>query len=506
VKPSNILFIGGEPKLADAGLVAAVDDARSLVGTAGYIAPEGPGTPQADCYALGKVIYEVAFGKDRQEFPALPADVASRPDHRQLLELNEILAIACAHDPRQRYPSAAKMGAELKLLQDGGSVTRKQAWERRWNWAKKLAAAAAVCALAAAALFLFVQVRREPQQATKEDVPAEGPPSKKSFDANLLCSDGFLIIRGDNYPDFGRAYTNFLRAKELDPDFARPYAGLLELQREWQPGIKMLDAEELRSVVRRLERIGPNLAVTHLAQGWLSYKTLDYPRAWAAMKKAIRAAPNYEFAHTEYGFMLMIWGWESKAREQFRLSQAPVSSKVSIYCFLGHTYRAERDYTNAILWYRKTLEYRQGHAWAYGGLKETYEAMKRYEDSIENAYQEDLAHGEDETKARQFYGGLLRAYRERGERGYYEYLWEVAEKDPNEECYWKACLQMHLGNTNAALKWLNQSVQTRLRDATAEGNIHWLLVHECWDPVRDDPRFKQVLDQTTFSTVMRPPK
>ena len=53
VKPSNILFVGGEPKLADAGLVAAVDDARSLVGTTGYIAPEGPGTPQADLYALG---------------------------------------------------------------------------------------------------------------------------------------------------------------------------------------------------------------------------------------------------------------------------------------------------------------------------------------------------------------------------------------------------------------------------------------------------------------------
>jgi serine/threonine protein kinase len=85
VKPSNILFVGGQPKLADAGLVAAVDDARSLVGTAGYIAPEGPGTPQADVYALGKVLYEAAFGKDRQEFPALPADVASRPDHARLL-------------------------------------------------------------------------------------------------------------------------------------------------------------------------------------------------------------------------------------------------------------------------------------------------------------------------------------------------------------------------------------------------------------------------------------
>jgi hypothetical protein len=51
---------------------------------------------------------------------------------------------------------------------------------------------------------------------------------------------------------------------------------------------------------------------------------------------------------------------------------------------------------------------------------------------------------------------------------------------------------------------LSQSVQTRLRDATTEGNLQWLLVHECWNPVREDPRFKQVLDQTTFSKVMRP--
>jgi serine/threonine protein kinase len=505
VKPSNILFIGGEPKLADAGLVAAVDDARSLVGTAGYIAPEGPGTPQADCYALGKVIYEMAFGKDRQEFPALPADVASRPDHRQLLELNEILAIACAHDPRQRYPSAAKMGAELELLQDGGSVTRKQAWERRWSWAKKLAAAAALCALAAAALFVFVHMSKGPLQARKNDVPAEGPLSKKSLDANIICSEGFQIIRGDRYAEFGRAYTNFIRAKDLDPDFAQPYAGLLELQREWQPGIKMLDGEELRSIVRKLERLGP-FAVTHLAEARLRYQTLDFPGASNAMQQAIEAGPNYEIAHTEYGFMLMSWGWESKAREEFTNSQTLAASKASIYCFLGHTYRAERDYTNAIFWYGKTLEYRPRHAWAYGALKETYEAIGDYTNAIENAYQEDLAHGEDETKARQFYGGLLRAYRERGERGYYEFSWKHAENDPNEECYWKACLQMHLGNTNAALTWLRQSVQTRLRNGTAEGNLQWLLVHECWDPVRNDPQFKQVLDQTTFSKVMRQPK
>ena len=68
VKPSNVIFVGGVPKLADIGLVASVDATRSMVGTEGYVAPEGPGTPQADIYSLGKLLYEISTGCDRKEF------------------------------------------------------------------------------------------------------------------------------------------------------------------------------------------------------------------------------------------------------------------------------------------------------------------------------------------------------------------------------------------------------------------------------------------------------
>src|ERR1051326_1411178 len=44
IKPSNIIFVNGSPKLADIGLVADVNEARSYVGTEGFIPPEGPGT------------------------------------------------------------------------------------------------------------------------------------------------------------------------------------------------------------------------------------------------------------------------------------------------------------------------------------------------------------------------------------------------------------------------------------------------------------------------------
>jgi len=117
IKPSNIIFVNGAPKLADIGLVTNIGDAHSLVGTVGYIPPEGPGSPQADIYSLGKVLYEAAFGKDRQEFPQLPADLQSHPDHAGLLELNEVITKACDADARQRYQSAEEMHADVKSLQ-----------------------------------------------------------------------------------------------------------------------------------------------------------------------------------------------------------------------------------------------------------------------------------------------------------------------------------------------------------------------------------------------------
>ena len=54
IKPSNVVFVGGRPKLADIGLVARVAGADTLVGTLGYIPPEGPGSPAADIYSLGR--------------------------------------------------------------------------------------------------------------------------------------------------------------------------------------------------------------------------------------------------------------------------------------------------------------------------------------------------------------------------------------------------------------------------------------------------------------------
>jgi serine/threonine protein kinase len=116
IKPSNIIFVKGRPKLADIGLVAAASEAKSFVGTEGFLPPEGPGEPQADIFSLGKVLYEIAMGRDRCRYPELPTTLAEDPDCGRLLALNEVLIKACETQLTRRYRSAADMHADLLQL------------------------------------------------------------------------------------------------------------------------------------------------------------------------------------------------------------------------------------------------------------------------------------------------------------------------------------------------------------------------------------------------------
>lgn len=155
IKPSNIIFIEGVPKLADIGLVAATGQ-RSFVGTEGYVPPEGPGTPAADIFSLGKVLYEISTGKDRLDFPELDSQLTSRPDKEQLLRLNDVLVNACASDPRKRYRSAAEMNADLATLAAG------RVPKRRVSGVKAALATVLLLGLAAGAFFLWSHYSRPP--------------------------------------------------------------------------------------------------------------------------------------------------------------------------------------------------------------------------------------------------------------------------------------------------------------------------------------------------------
>lgn len=122
IKPSNIIFVDGKAKLADIGLVAARGQ-RTFVGTEGFVPPEGPGSARADVYGLGKVLYEMASGKDRLEFPELPDSLPESANRKRWRALNQIICEVCEPRASKRGIRTAKnLSIYLTKLKRGQRV------------------------------------------------------------------------------------------------------------------------------------------------------------------------------------------------------------------------------------------------------------------------------------------------------------------------------------------------------------------------------------------------
>jgi len=222
IKPSNVIFLDGKPLLADIGLVTPIAEAHSIVGTDGFRSPESPTTPQSDIYSLGKVLYELSMGRDREEFPELPTRVDDGPEGDALLELNELLLKACDPVPKNRHASAAELRDEIKLLLDGRSLIELYAAQRR---RRRWRLAAAIVLPVALAVVSWLAFRSPLHVLLHADHPALTIGQPRFGDVNGDGKTDLVILSGG----LEAAYT--LQGLRLDPR-ARPAApGLHECLR-----------------------------------------------------------------------------------------------------------------------------------------------------------------------------------------------------------------------------------------------------------------------------------
>jgi CHASE2 domain-containing sensor protein len=129
IKPQNIVFVNGRPKLADVGLVADIkpfEKDHTYLGTPGYMPPmpESPGTTQADIYGLGMVLYVISTGRDPALFPELSATLVEATDSADFIRLNAIILKACQPDRALRFASAAEMAEALRVAEELMGSTR----------------------------------------------------------------------------------------------------------------------------------------------------------------------------------------------------------------------------------------------------------------------------------------------------------------------------------------------------------------------------------------------
>ncbi|HEV2692715.1 MAG TPA: CHASE2 domain-containing protein [Verrucomicrobiae bacterium] len=121
IKPQNVIFINGDPKLADMGLVTEIrpdDQERTIVGTHGFMPPppERPGTPQADIYGLGMVLYVISTGRSATVFPEVSTTLIASQEPVNYMPLNAVILKACQPDMKSRYTSASELSAALQKV------------------------------------------------------------------------------------------------------------------------------------------------------------------------------------------------------------------------------------------------------------------------------------------------------------------------------------------------------------------------------------------------------
>ena len=466
------------------------------MGTEGYVAPEGPGTPRADLYSLGKLLYEISTGCDRKEFPALPPDIASRPDREALVELNAIVTRACQFDPRERHANAEELQDDLALLERGHSVRKRRVWRQRIRALRGVGLATTAMALVAAGIAFLWQVRARNTIPLTASLPVEAISGTRNKEAAQAYASGLVAMRRGTPGGFRLAYEKFSLAKQADNQFVAAYARLFEIYlmgEDYGPRKFSMDhAEALSQLSQRSNLLvgrAPTNAETHAALAIVRFlNEWNWKEAEEEFKQALHLDPNCRMALTYYGYFLTRQRRAEEAREfLLRADQLDPESPL-ITKFLGHCEYVQRHYEQALSFYQHVSEYDDTYASSHYWAGRANLALGNYEQALDDFEEYESRQGSGAPWYPRDYEGPRQALRTAGTNGCWAKCLEAMNNDKTQFPYWYAECHARLGHKAQALAGLQEAVKQR-------EHVENLLVDEFWDDYRKEPEFKEILQK-----------
>jgi len=284
----------------------------------------------------------------------------------------------------------------------------------------------------------------------------------------------------------------FKRAIDIDPSYALAYAGLadayhelsgLHSPREIMPRAKA-------AAMKALE-LDPSLAEAHAALGWIIWRfDWDWSRTEKEFKRAIELNPNYALAHGMYGMFLdaMERFDESLAAHQRAQSLDPLSPIID--AGLGLRLYITRQHDSAIEHYRKILETDPNFALAHQRLGSAYVQKGMFEEAVA-AFQKAVGvAGVPWQMASLGYVYALSGKTDEARKVLAE-LRDLAGQRYVPPCH-IAGVYVGLGEHDQALQCLERAYEER------DGILVYLKVEQRFDPLRDDPRFQDLMRRVGF--------
>jgi len=295
--------------------------------------------------------------------------------------------------------------------------------------------------------------------------------------------------KGNSRAEIEQSISYFEAAISKDATFAPAYLGLSDAYERLGGSFLGAPTNETRPKVIRTARsalaLDPGLAEAHALLGRVLKKQFQWADAEAECQQALALNPNNASAHLAYGEWLVSHGrmdealaWARRARELDPLGNASVS--------IGWFLFQARRYTDSIRELRSALAVHPDDAIAHLSLAFPLIANGQAEEAIPDLEKtSSLMHRSPGALEL-----LATAHARAGHRAEAVRLIDELKKN-RETGYVQATSfinpNLALGNYDEAFVWFERAYQGQ------EGILQWLKVHPFFDPVRDDPRFKDLL-------------
>jgi TolB-like protein/DNA-binding winged helix-turn-helix (wHTH) protein/Flp pilus assembly protein TadD len=287
-----------------------------------------------------------------------------------------------------------------------------------------------------------------------------------------------------------KAIDYFQHAIDTDPDYAAAYSGLADsyaLSGDWEYGILSPEIAfpRARAAVTKALALDDNLSEAHTSLAFIEdLYDWDWASAEKEYKRALALNPSYATAHQWYAWHLIVVGDNDDGIAELKQSESLDPLSLIISADLADVLCVAHLYDESMKQSEKALELDPHFAVAHYELGQALEQMHRPIEAIAEFRRAIELSGGSTT----FESNLANAYAVSGRK---EEAIKIAKdlaarQSQNSSTDASiALIYVGLGDSDGAMTWLNKAYQARFNPS--------ILMRPVFDPLRSDPRFQDLL-------------
>lgn len=295
--------------------------------------------------------------------------------------------------------------------------------------------------------------------------------------------------------DLKKAVDYFQKAVELDPGYARAYAGLADCYVLY-PRYDVSSPNEsfplTKTSATKALKIDPSLAEAYISLAYAKEQDeWDWLGAEKNFKRGLQLDPDYATGHQWYGEFLVTVNRPDEGIQEIKKALELDPFSLQINSILSMAYYMTRQYDRAIDQARRTLELDPNYARGLLRLGKSLTQKARYEEAI-STFQKAISISEDT----EYLSGLAYAYAISGKKKEaVQIVEQLKNRSQNRYVspYNIALIYVGLGDKEQSFKYLEEAMSKK------DGWVTQLLTEPVWDPIRLDPRYKNILRRMKLS-------